>query len=160
MNRDRFLQALQLDLAADPTGGTCVDTANNGSTVGCAPMNIFGPGNISDDAAAFLRTAVAAEGEFEQRVWAASFAGDLFNLPAGAVARPSVSSALSSVPISAPPRTSRLAPSLASTAPPLPAVPSTATRSSASFSFPWYVTCPWPKPSTSSWPTAPPTTPR
>ena len=49
-------------------------------------MNIFGPGNISDDAAAFLRTAVAAEGEFEQRVWAASFAGDLFNLPAGAVA--------------------------------------------------------------------------
>ena len=86
VNRDRFLQALQLDLAADPTGGTCVDTANNGSTVGCAPMNIFGPGNISDDAAAFLRTAVAAEGEFEQRVWAASFAGDLFNLPAGAVA--------------------------------------------------------------------------
>ena len=86
VNRDRFLQALQLDLAADPTGGTCVDTANNGSTVGCAPMNIFGPGNISHDAAAFLRTAVAAEGEFEQRVWAASFAGDLFNLPAGAVA--------------------------------------------------------------------------
>ena len=85
VNRDRFLQALQLDLAADPTGGTCVDTANNGSTVGCAPMNIFGPGNISEDAAAFLRTAVAAEGEFEQRVWAASFAGDLFNLPAGAV---------------------------------------------------------------------------
>ena len=86
VNRDRFLQALLLDLNADPTGGTCVDTANNGSTVGCAPMNIFGPGNISDDAAAFLRTAVAAEGEFEQRVWAASFAGDLFNLPAGAVA--------------------------------------------------------------------------
>ena len=86
VNRDRFLQALLLDLGADPTGGTCVDTANNGSTVGCAPMNIFGPGNISDDAAAFLRTAVAAEGEFEQRVWAASFAGDLFNLPAGAVA--------------------------------------------------------------------------
>ena len=85
VNRDRFLQALLLDLDADPTGGTCVDTANNGSTVGCAPMNIFGPGNISEDAAAFLRTAVAAEGEFEQRVWAASFAGDLFNLPAGAV---------------------------------------------------------------------------
>ena len=87
VNRDRFLQALLLDLNADPTGGTCVDTANNGSTVGCAPMNIFGPGNISDDAAAFLRTAVAAEGEFEQRVWAASFAGDLFNLPAGECGR-------------------------------------------------------------------------
>ena len=85
VNRDRFLQALLLDLDADPAGGTCVDTANNGSTVGCAPMNIFGEGNISEDAAAFLRTAVAAEGEFEQRVWAASFSGDLFNLPAGAV---------------------------------------------------------------------------
>lgn len=85
VNRDRFLQALLLDLDADPTGGTCVDPSSNGSTVGCAPMNIFGEGNISEDAAAFLRTAVAAEGEFEQRVWAASFAGDLFNLPAGAV---------------------------------------------------------------------------
>jgi outer membrane receptor protein involved in Fe transport len=85
VNRDRFRQALLLDLAADPTGGTCLDPSSNGSTVGCAPMNLFGEGNISEDAAAFLRTAVAAEGEFEQRVWAASFAGDLFNLPAGAV---------------------------------------------------------------------------
>ena len=85
VNRDRFLQALLLDLDADPTGGTCVDPSSNGSTVGCAPMNIFGEGNISEDAAAFLRTAVAAEGEFEQRIWAASFSGDLFNLPAGAV---------------------------------------------------------------------------
>ena len=85
VNRDRFLQALLLDLDADPTGGTCLDPSSNGSTVGCAPMNIFGEGNISEDAAAFLRTAVAAEGEFEQRVWAASFSGDLFNLPAGAV---------------------------------------------------------------------------
>jgi outer membrane receptor protein involved in Fe transport len=85
VNRDRFLQALLLDLDADPTGGTCLDPSSNGSTVGCAPMNIFGEGNISEDAAAFLRTAVAAEGEFEQRVWAASFSGDLFTLPAGAV---------------------------------------------------------------------------
>jgi outer membrane receptor protein involved in Fe transport len=85
VNRDRFLQALLLDLDADPTGGTCVDPSSNGSTVGCAPMNIFGEGNISEDAAAFLRTAVSAGGEFEQRVWAASFSGDLFNLPAGAV---------------------------------------------------------------------------
>jgi len=85
VNRDRFLQALLLDLDADPTGGTCLDPSSNGSTVGCAPMNIFGEGNISEDAAAFLRTAVAAEGEFEQRIWAASFSGDLFNLPAGAV---------------------------------------------------------------------------
>jgi outer membrane receptor protein involved in Fe transport len=85
VNTDRFQQALLLDLAADPTGGTCLDSSSNGSTSGCAPINIFGEGNISEDGAAFLRTAVAAEGEFEQRVWAASFSGDLFNLPAGAV---------------------------------------------------------------------------
>ena len=87
VNRDRFLQALLLgtDANGNPTADACSDPPSNGSTVACAPMNIFGPGNISDDAAAFLRTAVAAEGEFEQRVWAASFAGDLFNLPAGAV---------------------------------------------------------------------------
>ena len=85
VNRDRFQQALLLDLDADPTGGTCVDTAANGSTIGCSPMNIFGAGNISEDAAAFLRTAVASEGEFEQRVWAGSASGDLFDLPAGPV---------------------------------------------------------------------------
>jgi outer membrane receptor protein involved in Fe transport len=85
VNRDRFQQALLLDLDADPTGGTCADTSANGSTVGCSPMNIFGAGNISEDAAAFLRTAVASEGEFEQRVWAGSASGDLFDLPAGPV---------------------------------------------------------------------------
>jgi len=85
VNTNRFQQALLLDLAADPTGGTCVDPSSNGSTSSCAPINIFGEGNISEAGAAFLRTAVAAEGEFEQRVWAASFSGDLFNLPAGAV---------------------------------------------------------------------------
>ena len=85
VNRDRFRQALLLDLDADPTGGTCADTAANGSTIGCSPMNIFGAGNISEDAAAFLRTAVASEGEFEQRVWAGSASGDLFDLPAGPV---------------------------------------------------------------------------
>ena len=53
VNRDRFKQALLLDLT-DPTGGTCADTAANGSTTGCAPINIFGEGNISEAGAAFL----------------------------------------------------------------------------------------------------------
>ena len=33
VNRDRFKQALLLDLT-DPTGGTCADTSANGSTTG------------------------------------------------------------------------------------------------------------------------------
>ena len=77
VNRDRFQQALLLDLAADPTGGTCQDTAANGSTSGCAPINIFGEGNISDAGAAFLRTAVAAVSEFDQTIAGVDFNGKL-----------------------------------------------------------------------------------
>ena len=77
VNRDRFKQALLLDLT-DPTGGTCADTSANGSTTGCAPINIFGEGNISEAGAAFLRTAVAAIGTFDQTVASVNFAGELF----------------------------------------------------------------------------------
>lgn len=83
VNRDRFQQALLLDLAADPTGGTCMDTSANGSTISCAPINIFGEGNISSDGAAFLRTSVAAAAFYEQSVASVVFTGDLFALPGG-----------------------------------------------------------------------------
>lgn len=89
VNRDRFNQALLLDLAADPTGGTCQDTSSNGSTIGCSPINVFGQGNISADGAAFLNTAVAAVGETTQNIWAASVDGDTegwFELPGGPIA--------------------------------------------------------------------------
>lgn len=85
VNRDRFQQALLLDLAADPTGGTCQDTSANGATSGCAPINIFGEGNISEAGAAFLRTAVASTATFEQTVFSAGVNGDLFELPGGFV---------------------------------------------------------------------------
>jgi len=84
VNRDRFNQALLLDLT-DPTGNTCADTSANGSTSGCAPINIFGAGNISAAGAAFLRTAVAAAVEYDQEIYSVSFAGDLFELPAGTI---------------------------------------------------------------------------
>ena len=78
VNRDRFAQALLLDLVADPTGGTCANTSANGSTIDCAPINIFGEGNISENGAAFLRTAVAAVAEFDQTIAAITFTGELF----------------------------------------------------------------------------------
>ena len=84
VNRDRFGQALLLDLT-DPTGGTCADTSANGSTSDCAPINIFGEGNISEAGAAFLRTAVSAIGEFDQTVASIDFAGELFEMSGGAV---------------------------------------------------------------------------
>ena len=84
VNRDRFKQALLLDLT-DPTGGTCADTSANGSTTDCAPINIFGEGNISEAGAAFLRTAVAAIGTFDQTVASVNFSGELFEMSGGAV---------------------------------------------------------------------------
>jgi outer membrane receptor protein involved in Fe transport len=88
VNRDRFNQALLLDLAADPSGGTCQDTSANGSTSGCAPINIFGEGNISQAGADFLKTAVASTAVFNQKVAAFNINGDTegwFELPGGAI---------------------------------------------------------------------------
>ena len=84
VNRDRFNQALLLDLS-DPTGNTCADPSSNGATVGCSPINIFGEGNISEDGAAFLRTAVASSAVFEQTIIAANLSTSegLFELPGG-----------------------------------------------------------------------------
>lgn len=94
VNRGRFDQALLL--ASD--GGnvivgadgqpTCADTSANGSTIGCAPLNIFGAGNISDDAGNFLKTAVAANAVFDQKILSITIAGDsedFFELPGGPV---------------------------------------------------------------------------
>lgn len=87
VNRNRFDQALLLDLAADPTGGTCVDPGSNGSTSGCSPINIFGQGNISQAGADFLKVAVAAGQDFDQTVYALNFTGDLggLQLPGGEI---------------------------------------------------------------------------
>ncbi|WP_137167701.1 TonB-dependent receptor domain-containing protein [Salinimonas lutimaris] len=92
VNRDRFDQALLLasedgNVIVDADGNpSCADTSANGSTVACAPMNIFGEGNISEDAAAYLRTAVASQAVFDQKLFGANIAGDSgewFELPGG-----------------------------------------------------------------------------
>lgn len=87
VDRNRFDQALLLDLAADPTGNTCTDPSAGGSTVGCAGMNIFGEGNISDAAADFVRTSVNAAADYDQRIVALNFTGDSggFELPGGPI---------------------------------------------------------------------------
>jgi outer membrane receptor protein involved in Fe transport len=84
VDRNRFTQALVLD-PDDPT--QCANTAAGGSTVSCAPMNIFGEGNISQAAADFVRTAVASAFDYRQNIFAVNFTGDLGNLelPGGAI---------------------------------------------------------------------------
>ena len=85
VNRDRFDQALIID-PANPS--QCLNTSANGATVGCAPLNIFGEGNISEQAAEFLRVSVSADNELIQRVAAATITGDtegFLELPGGPI---------------------------------------------------------------------------
>ena len=87
VSRARFLQALQLDLS-DPTGQTCSDTTPAGpGGAPCVGMNIFGEGNISEEAAAFVRTRVSSTADYDQLVTGITFTGDLggFELPGGAI---------------------------------------------------------------------------
>ncbi len=85
VDRGRFVQALLLDLAADPTGGTCVNTSANGAATSCAPINIWGEGNISPEGAAFINTRVSAAADYEQTIVGGTVTGDLFEMPAGTV---------------------------------------------------------------------------
>ncbi len=85
VSRQRFLQALLVD-TSDPTGQTCTSSATNGATVGCTPINIWGEGNISENAAEFLRTRVSSTADYDQLVTGLTFTGDLgFELPGGPI---------------------------------------------------------------------------
>ena len=95
INRDRWQQALLLEtddsgqVVLDSQGNpSCADTSANGSTVNCAPMNLFGENNISQEAADFIITAVASKAVFNQKILALNLSGDtgnFFELPGGPV---------------------------------------------------------------------------
>ena len=74
----RFQQAL---LAVnDPVTGepVCIDPSG-----GCAPINPFGEGNISQEAADFIRVGATNITTQQEQVLSATLAGDLMELPAG-----------------------------------------------------------------------------
>ncbi|MEQ8435082.1 MAG: TonB-dependent receptor [Oceanicaulis sp.] len=90
VNVDRFFQAL--NLATDASGDVILDADGNPScsdpTGGCAPINIFGLGNISDEAADFISTRVVADLDYEVTNFVANVTGDtsgLFELPGGPI---------------------------------------------------------------------------
>jgi len=95
VNRSRFDQALILatdengQVVLDANGNpSCADGSANGSLVGCSPMNLFGEGNISADAADFLRTRVNSSSEYEQKLFGFNISGDtmdFFELPGGPI---------------------------------------------------------------------------
>ncbi len=84
VSRERWSQALLLDVS-DPNNVTCTNPAAGAATVGCAPLNIWGEGNISDQAAEFLRTSVSSTADYEQANAGLNITGELFDLPGGAV---------------------------------------------------------------------------
>jgi outer membrane receptor protein involved in Fe transport len=78
------ISAIRLQQALLTTDGVnCTDTSN-----GCVPINVFGAGNISAGAAAFVSTRINSELERNQIVGGISLAGDTggaFELPGGPI---------------------------------------------------------------------------
>ena len=95
INRDRFNQALLLATDAngqvilDANGNPrCADGRANGGLSACAPMNIFGEGNISQAAVDFLTTRVSSLSEYNQKLMGFTINGDTsewFELPGGPI---------------------------------------------------------------------------
>lgn len=83
VSRDRFQQALLLDLQADPNGGVCQQTTSDTTNVPCAPINIFGEGNISQAGADFIAGGVAIDSSSTQNIYGARVTGTFDGLPAG-----------------------------------------------------------------------------
>ncbi|MDA9301161.1 TonB-dependent receptor plug domain-containing protein, partial [bacterium] len=76
VSASRFVQAA----AVTDDGLACQDASN-----GCAPMNIFGAGNISQAAIDFVNIGATNITSIEQEVFGASLSGDWFTLPTSGV---------------------------------------------------------------------------
>lgn len=77
LNDIDFAKTQQGMLVRDINGiPTCIDPSN-----GCVPVNLFGAGNLSPEAAQFIRLDLEANDKTTQFVTGASLAGDLFTLP-------------------------------------------------------------------------------
>ena len=96
VNVGRFNQSLLLadadgdgNVDVDANGNpSCADPSNNGGVFPCAPLNLFGLGNISEEAANFIRTLAVIDQEYELTNVTANFVGDtsgLFELPGGPI---------------------------------------------------------------------------
>ena len=75
--------ALGSDVVIDPDTGAAVC---RNAFVGCVPVNFLGIGAISPEAAAFISPNHGVTNVLQRTVYGASITGDLFELPAGALA--------------------------------------------------------------------------
>jgi len=73
-----------LNIEADGNGGfRCVNAAARAA--GCVPLNLFGEGSVTPEAADYIRYNGYAEQEREQVTVGGFVSGDLFSIPTGAV---------------------------------------------------------------------------
>jgi iron complex outermembrane recepter protein len=78
---DASASRLAQGLLVDPLTGECVDPSG-----GCVPVDVFGPGQITAEAAAFIRVDdLVNETKRTQALASAYIRGDLLKLPAGAL---------------------------------------------------------------------------
>lgn len=80
----RLKSALDAEFAADGTTVQCAD--EQARAQGCVPINLFGEGSITSEAANWIRSNPTINTEVEQLNVLGYIAGDLFTLPAGPVA--------------------------------------------------------------------------
>lgn len=96
IDKNRFFQALSLadadgdgNVDVDANGNpTCADTSANGGLTSCVPINIYGAGNISPEAADFIRTLVVTTADYEVTNLTADLTGDTsgwLELPGGPI---------------------------------------------------------------------------
>jgi iron complex outermembrane recepter protein len=76
-------EALNATVDAD---GNIVCASPAAVAEGCVPINLFGRGSISPEAADYVRAPTSRQMLTEQESWGADFGGELFDLPAGAFA--------------------------------------------------------------------------
>ncbi|MGD9980309.1 MAG: TonB-dependent receptor [Hyphomonadaceae bacterium] len=78
-NNDASVSRILQGLLIDPVTGACIDP-----TGGCVPVNLFGPGTLSAEAADFIRLdGITEETRVEMQTFTAFIAGDIISLPAG-----------------------------------------------------------------------------
>ena len=80
-NNDASISRIRQGMLIDPITNECVDPSG-----GCVPVNLFGPGALSEEAADFIRVdGIVEETRVEQQTFTAYIGRDLFDLPAGAL---------------------------------------------------------------------------
>jgi outer membrane receptor protein involved in Fe transport len=68
--------------AAQSAGGTVPSTASE-NVRNCVPINLFGEGNVSDSARAYVSPTLTNDGRTQQHSAFITLSGDILNLPAG-----------------------------------------------------------------------------